>query len=61
LFIRNRNDIGVPIGELVEESKRLGSHPNAAYRFIDRSTRANPQELEKRVDRIFPTKHMKGD
>lgn len=59
-FIKSRIGSGVTVSELVEESKRLGSHPNMAYRFIDRLTKTKPPELEKRGDRIYSTEHLKG-
>lgn len=58
LFVRSRASEGVTLQELTAEAKRLGSHPNMAYRFADRLTKATPPQLERRGDRIFPTDAM---
>jgi hypothetical protein len=60
-LVRSNRENGVTIRDLTAECEKLKSNPNMAYRFVDRLTKANPPELERRGDRIYPTEHLKGD
>lgn len=60
-FLRSRRGGGVTLAELIEECKRFGSRPQVAYRFVERLTKGNTPELEKRGDRIYPTMHLKSE
>jgi hypothetical protein len=60
-LVRFSSDNGLTIKDLTAECEKIGSHPNMAYRFVDRLSKANPPELERRGDRIYPTEHLKRD
>jgi len=60
-FIRAHKALGVSVGEVVAEAVRVGSHPNAGYRFVARLTDAQPPELERRNGRIYPTVNLKSE
>ncbi len=58
-FVLSNRLAGVTISDLMQETTRLGSNRNSAYRFVWRLTKAKPPELDKRRNRYFPTEHMK--